>query len=398
MAPNDAPRYRFGPLERRGVIGALRKSQALLVGGGLVVGVIALRVVPNGPNVLFARAALALAALVAFLPIQGRSLEEWTPVVARYLWRRARGHDRYRSPAPELGAVTHIPTGPERVDAATRLVELAEALPDELDTIEWVPIPYNGRAVGVVKDTGPNSYTVALRCRVQAFGLLDTTQQARRLAEWGKVLSGLTGERSPIRRIAWVERTVPSDGDAIGRYLSEARDDTVPLGSGATRSYIDLIDTAGEVTQDHEIDLVLQGDAQRLFRKARKHIDQGDDRPRSRAERRDRHDEACGLLLVREAATLAGRLERTGVRVEGVLSPGMFPRAIKDHYDPYGRTHRARLQAHDHDRDGQDPANAGPLAADKGGTTTAPTPRCTPPTGSPNGHASTSAPRSCSHS
>ena len=67
-------------------------------------------------------------------------------------------------------------------------------------------------------------------------------------------------------------------------------------------------------------------------------------------------DEACGLLLVREAATLAGRLEGAGVRVEGVLSPGMFPRAIKDHYDPYGRTHRARLQAHDPYRDGADPA------------------------------------------
>src|SRR4051812_21681117 len=153
MGPTDAPRYRFGPLERRGIIGGLRKYQALLLGGGLVVGVIALRVAPNGPNALFAGAALALAALVAFLPIHGRSLEEWTPVVARYLWRRARGHDRYRSPAPELGAVTQVPTDPEHVDGGTRLVELAEALPDELDTIEWVAIPYNGRAVGVIKDT-----------------------------------------------------------------------------------------------------------------------------------------------------------------------------------------------------------------------------------------------------
>jgi hypothetical protein len=226
-------------------------------------------------------------------------------------------------------------------------------------------VPYNGRAVGVAKDTRQNTYTVALRCRVQAFGLLDTGQQARRLAEWGRVLSGLAGERSPIRRLGWVERTVPTDGDAIARYFSDARDDTVPLSSGATRSYIELIDSAGEVTQDHEIDLVLQGDGQRLFRKAKGLVDQDDERARSRAERRDRHDEACGLLLVREAATLAGRLERAGVRVEGVLSPGMFPRAIKDHYDPYGRTHRARLQAHDPHRDGEDPANAGPLAADE---------------------------------
>src|SRR3954471_10928449 len=102
MDPSDTPRYRFGPLEQRGIIGGLRKSQAVLVGGGLVVGVIALRVAPNGPNALFAGGALAIAALIAFVPIHGRSLEEWAPVVGRYLSRRLRGRDRYRSPAPEL--------------------------------------------------------------------------------------------------------------------------------------------------------------------------------------------------------------------------------------------------------------------------------------------------------
>jgi hypothetical protein len=366
VAPTDSPRYRFGPLERRGIIGGLRKAQAVLLAVGLAVGVMALRVAPNGPNALLAFAALALAALVAFVPIQGRSLEEWTPVVARYLWRWLLGRDAYRSPAPGLGALARLPTDPDSPDSAAGLVELAEALPDELDTIEWASVPYNGRAVGVVKDTAQYSYAVALRCRVQAFGLLDTAQQARRLAGWGRVLSGLAAERSPIRRIGWVERTMPGDGDAIARYFSQARDDTVPLSSGAARSYIELIDSAGQVTQEHEIDLVLQADGQRLFRKAKKLIDEAEHRPRSRSQRRDALDQACGLLLVREAATLAGRLERAGVRVEGVLSPGMFPRAIKDHYDPYGRTHRARLDAHDPDRDGEAPANAGPIAAQEG--------------------------------
>jgi hypothetical protein len=177
----------------------------------------------------------------------------------------------------------------------------------------------------VAKDTRQNTYTAALRCRVQAFGLLDTGQQARRLAEWGRMLSGLAGERSPIRRLGWVERTVPTDGDAIARYFSDARDDTVALSSGAARSYIELIDSAGEVTQDHEIDLVLQGDGQRLFRKARKLVEHDDERARSRAERRDRHDEACGLLLVREGC-------RSGKRVD-----------LADERDPLGLRHQRRI-------------------------------------------------------
>src|SRR3954454_21322156 len=118
MAPTDIPRYRFGPLERRGIIGSLRKPQAALLGVGLVAGVVALRLAPNGPNVLLASGALALAALVAFLPIQGRSLEEWTPVVARLLWRRVWRRDAYRSPAPGLGALLRVPTDPEQADDA----------------------------------------------------------------------------------------------------------------------------------------------------------------------------------------------------------------------------------------------------------------------------------------
>jgi hypothetical protein len=78
MPPTDLPRYRFGPLERRGIIGSLRKAQAALLGFGLVVGVIALRLAPTGINALLAGGALALTALIAFVPIQGRSLEEWT--------------------------------------------------------------------------------------------------------------------------------------------------------------------------------------------------------------------------------------------------------------------------------------------------------------------------------
>jgi hypothetical protein len=112
MPPTDLPRYRFGLLERRGIIGGLRKAQAALLGVGLVVGVVALRLAPNGINALLAGGALALTALIAFVPIQGRSLEEWAPVVVRYLWRRVTGRDACRSPAPQLGALARIPTDP----------------------------------------------------------------------------------------------------------------------------------------------------------------------------------------------------------------------------------------------------------------------------------------------
>ena len=55
-----------------------------------------------------------------------------------------------------------------------------------------------------------------------SFGLLDRAEQESRQAGWGGVLAGLAREGSPVSRIQWVERTVPADGDEIGRYLGEA--------------------------------------------------------------------------------------------------------------------------------------------------------------------------------
>jgi len=114
----------------------------------------------------------------------------------------------------------------------------------------------------VVKDVAARSYTGVLALRVRSFGLLDRAEQERRLAGWGSVLAGLSREGSAISRLQWLERTVPADGDELGRYLNEAWDrETVAVGSPTMQSYLELLDSAGVVTQDHELLLCLQVDA-----------------------------------------------------------------------------------------------------------------------------------------
>src|SRR5204863_420332 len=78
--------------------------------------------------------------------------------------------------------------------------------------------------VGVLKDRRLRTYTAALAVKVTSFGLLDRADQEARQAGWGAVLAGLGREGSPVARVQWVERTVPADGDEIGRYLGEAWD------------------------------------------------------------------------------------------------------------------------------------------------------------------------------
>lgn len=333
--PAEARRYRFGPLERRGIVGGLRTGQVAVCAAALTTAVVLLSAAPGAVAAPVAAALILGAATVSFLPIAGRTPEEWAPVLLRWLLRR--GRRSYRSTAPTAGAVGEA--GGE--------LDLPVSLPSEVGAIELLAAPLRGEEVGVVKDRETHAFTSVLSVRVRSFGLLDRAEQERRVAGWGAVLSGLSREQSPIRRLQWVERTVPSDGDQVARYLQEERDATVPLSASSVASYIELVESAGAVTQDHELFVCLTIDAKRAWRQIK---------------RLGRGDDAAVALLLRETEALAERLVAADVQVQGALRPRMLARAIRDAYDPYGRTFRNRAGALDEERAGSDPAHAWPLA------------------------------------
>jgi hypothetical protein len=340
VAPGDARRYRFGPLERRGVVAGLRGGQVAVLAGALV-GVIVLLQLSHAASMVFAVVLLGVGAcVVALSPIAGRTLEQWAPVVAFWGMRRVRGRTRCRSTAPVAGML-----GPRTWEP-----EPALDLPEEVGEIGLLAAPLGGEEVGVVKDHRLNAYTAVLAVRVRSFGLLDRAEQERRLSGWGDVLAGLAREHSPIRRLQWLERTVPSDGDQIASYLQEERDTTVPLASSSVASYIELVESAGAVTQDHELFLALQLDARRAWRQVK---------------RLGRGDTGASALLVRELETLAEHLTAAQVQVQGALRPRMLARAIRDAYDPYGRTYRNRLAAINPAQAGLPPAAAWPVASEE---------------------------------
>ncbi len=224
MADDRIRRYRFGPLERRGVIGGLRPGQVAIGGGALVLAVILLNTSRSPAIVLVAFAVALAGAAVAFLPFHGRTAEEWAPVAAGWVLKRVGGQTRWRSRAPQTGA--HA-----KIDAP--VAEPPLDLPPEVGRVDLLSAPLHGEQVGVLKDRKGPTFTAVLAVRVRSFGLLDRAEQERRLAGWGAVLAGLARENSPVRRLQWLERTVPSDGDEVARYLQEERDATVPLASSS---------------------------------------------------------------------------------------------------------------------------------------------------------------------
>jgi len=345
MSDKDVRRYRFGPLERRGLVGSLRPGQVAVVGACLVGGVVLLRSLGSGLGVAAAITLVLGGVAFCFWPVAGRSAEEWLPIVARQAVNRARSTDRHRSAAPQAGV---------RVTADGGRPQPVVSLPAACQGLEILAVPLRGEQVGVVVDRRAHTFTAVLAVKVTSFGLLDRSEQEVRQAGWGSVLAGLAREGSPVSRIQWIERTVPADGDEIGRYLGEAWNQAaVALDSIPMQSYLDLASNAPSVTKDHELFVCLQIDVNRAWRQMK------------RAGSSDGPETGACVVLLRELEGLAERLAAADVQVVGALRPGMLASAIRIAFDPWSRPGLARLAAADPDRDGIDEGTAWPVGADE---------------------------------
>jgi hypothetical protein len=332
--------YAFGPLERRGLLGPVRAGQAILLAGGTLVAILILDASPSAAGALLAVIAVAAAAGASFAPVAGRTAHEWTPIAAAFAARAVTGRDRFNSATPMIGAVTR---GLSRL----RTPELSDpppAAPAQLRGLRITEASYRDRPIGALSEQSGRRLTAVLACRVLAFSLLDPEAQERRLARWGMVLSGAGG--SSIRRLQWVQRTAPAQGDELARWVHAERDPALPpRGTPIIESYLELIGTTARVAQEHEILVAIQVDARRV---------------------RDRAGDALATALLEETERIAKGLEAAEVTVLGALSAGQLARALRTAFDPYARTELASLEAADAERDGLEEQGAWPLGAREG--------------------------------
>lgn len=333
-------RYRFGPIERRPVIGPLRGGQFAFLAVGAAFALAALWTLRNVVGVLLALVLLAGATVLIALPIEGRTAEEWAPVAGRWVLRRRAAAGGYRSAAPRAG---------------TRIEESGEArhnlsLPAELLGLELLAAPYGGGEVGVLRDARAGTYTVALAVQGGPFILRDAAEQEQALAAWGDVLASTARDGSPVRRVQWVEQTAPEPGDDLAAHFQASRDRAVPLDSDLLRSYVELVESAAPTATEHEILIAIQISERRGSRELR---------------RLGGGVEASCELALREAEGLAERLALADVVVSGLLRPRQYAAQLRDAYDPFGRHSRDRLTLVDPGREGVEPALMGPAATEE---------------------------------
>jgi hypothetical protein len=329
----DLPKYRFGPLERRGMLAGLRPSQLATVAIAGVLALVALSVLPSGAGLGASAAILSGGTALAVVHVQGVSVIEWSSVGALWWWRRLRGKRRFESGADSAGTFGPHPQ-PDFPGALRGCAILSH------------PVP-GGERIGVLKDRRRATYTSVVKVRGRSFSLLDPQEKARTLAAWGSILASFAREAGVVHRLQWIERTAPDPSDEVALHL---RDNAVlPWGSPIMRSYLEVLDDAGPVSQTHEVLLALQIDVRRSARavKAAGGGDAG----------------ACEVLR-RELRSLTANLVNAEVSVEGVLTPRLFAAALRTAYDPGSRSHLARLEARDPGRAGSVAIAAGPMTVE----------------------------------
>jgi hypothetical protein len=329
--------YRFGPLERRGLLGQVRGGQAVAVAAGVLAAIVVLDRAPTAAGAFLGTLLLGGALLVAFAPVGRRTAEEWMPVALAFGVRSVRGRLRFRSRAPGAGMVATEHPGPLR----RRLRHPRPDAPAALKGLRIVDAPYREHPIGVLCEQRGRRLTAVLACRVIAFSLLDAEAQERRLARWGLILAGAAG--GAVRRIQWIERTAPAQGDELARWLHAERDPAVPLrGTPMIESYLELIGATTRATQEHEVLIAIQVDARRVGERGR---------------------EAGQRALIEQAERVAQGLEAAEVRVLGALGAGQLARTLRTAFDPYARAELAAVEAAEPGRVGLAEANAWPLGA-----------------------------------
>ena len=377
--PDGGARYRFGVLERRGLVAGWRAGQVAALGAGLLLAVGIFRVLPSLPGALAALCALGVSVWAATWPVRGRTVEEWAPDALRYVSERLLGHSLRHARAPESGFVSPpaatpgerpFPAGRNRGRAGGRASGPFPAgrargvlVPGPFDTMSIMEVPLGARgmsgepashgvgrgvarglgqeSVGVLYDAARRTYTVVLAGRSPGFLLLEASQRDGRVASWSRVLAATACEGTRIHRIQWLVRSFPDGAGRPRRSMRERA--TLEASSPPVRSYEGLIDEVGRSAESREVLLAISvrakpgrgrgllgngGFAGLFGGRSRTGVEQG--------QRATVHSESCAALLA-EAASLKMRLADADVYADGPLGPGALGGVLSGAFsDPGG--------------------------------------------------------------
>lgn len=308
---------KFSRLSRRGIILGLSTTQLVTLGIGILT-LVAAFYAGGGLLIAYTAPVWVLSAALTWIPVAGRPVVEWLPVVAWWGWRATGGQLLYRR-----RIVAPRPAG-------------TLALPGDMARLREYTDPETG--AGMIHD--PHHATLTVVCEVShpAFVLLDPAEQERRVTAWGRVLATVC-RSGRISTLQVLERTLPDSGTGLAEWWAEHG---TADGSWAATTYAELIDRAGPAGERHATTISLSLDmkaAARQIRTAGGHLRGG------------------ATVLRQEMGTLTAALRAADLAPSGWLTPGKIAVILRSAYDPAIASTLER-----HGELGQSLATAGPVA------------------------------------
>lgn len=313
---------KFPHRSRRGILLGLSLPQLVLVSCTLAL--LLMTVVSTG--LLGALALTPLwAASGALIVVRrhGRSLIDWTPIVARYALRRRTGQRLWLArpvTRPRQDGVLHLPG----TAASLKVVTPGDST-------------HGGAAV---HDPHRQTLTSVARVTSRAFALLDPAAQNHNVSSWGRALAGIA-RTGHIATVQVLERTVPDSGDTLARHWAQNGEPEAPV---AGQIYSELVASAGPAAAPHETYLAISLDlkaAKRLISQA------GGGLP------------GAFTVMEQTTASIAQAARNAGLMVTGWLTSQEIAAVIRTAYDP--KALAALQQWSETGRAEAEPAAAGPV-------------------------------------
>ncbi|MFE5671698.1 SCO6880 family protein [Agromyces sp. NPDC056523] len=284
----------FSRLTRRGILLGLSLPQLIALAIAVLTVVISLYLA-GASGIAWTSPIWATAAAIAAIPIGGRKIVEWVPILSRWLWRAAHGQLTYRR-----RIVKPRPAG-------------TLALPGDAAPLREWNDPESGAVM--IHDPHTQTLTAVVAVSHPAFALLDPGEQHRRVAGWGRVLAGAC-RSGRIARLQVTERTLPDSGTGLAEWWERhgIEDD-----SWASSTYRDLIERAGPAGERHATTISLSLDLRAASRQVR--TSGGGMR-------------GAATVLRQEMTALTGALRAADLIVGGWLAADELASILRTAYDP----------------------------------------------------------------
>jgi hypothetical protein len=284
----EGARYRFEPLQTRGLVLGLGPGQVAVLTAAVLV---AFGVISSGhgaPGTLAGVAVLGLGAVLC-RPVAGRPSLSWLGIGTAFLRRR-----RLVAEAPPAISPGHAFRLPARV-----------VLPGLL-LYELYPSGGQG-PLGVLLDRRGGTAAALVRAKGGAFCLLDEGGKQRQLVSWGTVLESLATHRGSLSRLQWCQRSLPGDTSPLVAKLKAAGDPASP----GYQAYLTLVE--GARSWRHETLLVVAVRWQGGL---------------------SRRGQECADLLQGEVAALRTLLRSSGTACEPALDAHAVAAAVGAYLEP----------------------------------------------------------------